>query len=132
MITKTRIMIVFFGCVTLAACGSDDDQTVVTAQDCERAVADALLSCVDDVGAAHTGCYERDGATCDDDAAVVTAALGAATDAVHEVCSDELVAAAGFGPMMTASAVARRVEASCRGEAVALAVRTFGGPQGAA
>lgn len=132
MYMMARVLILLFACAALAACGSDDDEAAATAQDCERAIADATLACVEDLGAVNGGCYGSDGSICGAGAAAVRAVLDEAAAAVRAVCSDELISAVGFGAMMTADAVAHRVEESCRSEAAALAVRTFGGPQGAA
>lgn len=116
----------------LAACG-DDDGTSGSPEVCRAAIAGALSQCVTELGTVYEGCYESAGELCGDDDAAVAAALVTAGESVKSGCpADSVVRSAGYGPVMTIDGLATRVAETCRGEATAVAVRTFGGPQGAA
>jgi hypothetical protein len=113
-------------------CG-DESGSGVEPLACEQAVSASLQDCVADVSAAIRLCYEASGALCDDDAESVAAALDTAAVAVATGCSDDAtVRAAEYGEVMTLDGLGERVGEHCRAEATSLAVRTFGGPQGAA
>lgn len=99
---------------------------------CEKAAGIALASCVKKVTKVQGTCYAAGGAACAGDDADVQKALAALATKVGKKCgSDAVVQAAGYGAM-TAAGLTARLQASCRTEALALASRTFGGPQGAA
>lgn len=121
------------GCLLLinSACGSDDD-VAITPQQCESESAAALLTCIDEASSAAAACYASTGRICADDEAATQAAVDAATEAVRASCSDDAVQQAGFGPLLTVAALEQRIATSCRSETASLAVRAFGGPQGAA
>jgi hypothetical protein len=126
-----RVRIVLFLCFLLAACGSDDD-VALTAADCEAAAGEAVLTCIEEVGAANAACAATDGATCPADDAAVALAVSAAGDEIRANCSDDTVRAAGYGALMDTDALALRIESSCLDETASLAARSFGGPHGAA
>lgn len=134
MTAKIRIWTATALLLTCAACGNNNGNAVAepSAAECERAAATALLACIDGASAADVACYDRDGAICVDGDSSLSAALDAAGQAVLAGCSDAAVRQADYGPEMTVGAVARRIQASCQAEASSLAVRTYGGPQGAA
>ncbi len=115
-----------------SGCGDDDVAGGSTAA-CESAVSTALDTCLAEVSTLYRGCYESAGTLCDLDDAGVDAALDRSGAALQAACaSDALVQAAGYGTEKSVAGLARQVAETCRAEATSLAVRSFGGPQGAA
>ena len=119
--------------ITFTACGDDGDDDGGSTAACVQAASAGLRDCVTALGDAYRACYEQSGELCDDADAAVVAALDAAGDAVQDGCtSAALVREAGYGAAMTTAGLAVRSREVCRAEASAVAVRAFGGPQGAA
>jgi len=117
--------------LALTACGDDDDANIDPAA-CERDAASALRACLYDASVAIAGCYLDGGAICTAADPEFAAALDTARDSVRSSCDDAAVQTAGYGPEMTAQALAERIAVSCSAESTSLAVRIYGGPQGAA
>jgi Pectinacetylesterase len=75
------------------------------------------------------GCYVDTGAACPQ--SDFDRYLDRMSAKVEAKCSDVDVQQLGYGPLLTVAAMTDRLREACRGEANALAARTFGGPQGA-
>src|SRR5262245_36008732 len=102
------------------------------AQRCERGVAAAVASCVGKVNARARRCYADTGAACPAADAAVGKAVAKLEATIGKRCPDAASAqAAGFGALVTPSAVVDRARESCLGQAATIAARTFGGPQAA-
>jgi hypothetical protein len=77
-------------------------------------------------------CYAETGGACAASDPSIAAAVARLEATIGARCPDTAsVQAAGFGAVVTPSAVADRGREACLGEAATLAARTFGGPQGA-
>ncbi len=119
--------------LSLAACSGDDDAAVVsTPAQCARSATEAVVECLGAMRTVISDCYAADGVICATDAPEMVAAMNDAEATVRADCTDDVVRGAGFGPQMTTDSLVRRIRTSCRTEAASLAVRSYGGPQGAA
>ena len=96
---------------------------------CERAIASRLGHCFYRVSKRVNGCYLDSGQPCPE------AELGRELDRlerrVRRRCTDADLQQLGYGPLFTVQTMVARLREDCRGEAEALAARTFGGPQAA-
>jgi hypothetical protein len=100
---------------------------------CERSAAAALRTCVKQASVALRQCHAAAGGGCAASDATMAPALARLESRVRRACPDGgTVQAVGWGPLLDAETLPPRFAESCRGEALALAARAFGGPQGAA
>ena len=115
---------------------STNTQTALAAIDpavrCERRAAIALVSCVKKLARQHARCYRTVGtANCAATDRQVRRVFDQLTNAVGPACDTVDVQNAGYGPSLNASNLISNLKTQCRAEALSLAVRSFGGPQGA-
>ena len=102
------------------------------AQRCEAGVAGALGSCVSRVNALARRCYAKTGAACAANDAGVARAVAMLERGITKSCAPDATAqAAGYGALVTTSALLDRAREACLGEAATIAARTFGGPHAA-
>ncbi|MGB5809593.1 MAG: pectin acetylesterase-family hydrolase [Polyangiales bacterium] len=93
---------------------------------CDVATATATQTCIADVNFAWQSCYADDDGPCADGDPEVEAALAALETTITNSCSDDEFLS------LTVSALVGRLQNSCRSEAMSLASRSYGGPEGAA
>ncbi|MEO8602292.1 MAG: pectin acetylesterase-family hydrolase [bacterium] len=106
--------------------------SIPDAAGCERAAASGLAECISERSAVLASCYQSGGHICasDDQASADVFALLAST--VAAACPDAAtVHAVGYGDQFTPAGLTTRLQEACSAESAALAVRSFGGPQGA-
>ncbi|MBM4243432.1 MAG: hypothetical protein FJ148_06395 [Deltaproteobacteria bacterium] len=97
---------------------------------CAKSIGRAIAACVSSVNNATRSCYLSTGDACPTGSGKVATALQRLTNRVLGNCSDAAtLAAAGFGPLVTATKLLDRLKAECVGQAATLAARTFGGPK---
>ena len=102
------------------------------ARRCERSVAAAVASCVTKVDARVRRCYADTGVACPAADPTIAAAVAKLEGAIGKGCPDGASAqAAGFGALVTPTAVVDRAREACLGQAATIAARTFGGPHAA-
>jgi Pectinacetylesterase len=118
--------------IVLLLAGAGSRAWAASPSGCERAAEQGLRTCVKRVSTALRRCQARQGIACINDAAVARELVGVA-QRIARGCPDvPTMQAAGWPPLLTPTALAERVTEACRGEAMALAARSFGGPHGAA
>jgi hypothetical protein len=118
--------------VALSILLTDSAIAASPAQRCERGVAAAVGSCVARVNARVRRCYAQTGSACAASDSGIATAVARLEATIGTACPDAASAqAAGFGAVVTPSAVVDRAREACLGEAATLAARTFGGPQAA-
>ena len=98
-------------------------------QACEKTISTGLARCFTRVSGRVNHCFLASGVSCP--AADFAPELERIARRVAARCSDDDVRQLGYGPLLTVEAMVDRLQEDCRGEAAALAARTFGGPQGA-
>jgi len=96
-----------------------------TPASCEAAAADATRTCLADVNQAWRSCYADTDGPCSADDEAIAAALSALDATVTASCED------GEFLSLSVGALVGRLQTSCASEAMSLASRSFGGPQGA-
>jgi hypothetical protein len=100
---------------------------------CERSASAALRACVKQAGVALQQCHGASGGGCAASGTAMATSLARLEARVGRACPDgATIQAVGWGPFLDAAALRSRLAESCRGEALALAARAFGGPQGRA
>src|SRR5262245_45117064 len=123
-----RILRFAFVPAVVAVCSAGAAHATAPAQRCEDAAAKAVRTCVTNVAAEVRKCYLDTGAACSTDNAKVTGALAKLATKVLDKCPDgAAVQAAGYGTLVTPSALVTRLGETCAGEPATLAARTFGG-----
>ena len=94
-------------------------------QSCAEAAASATQTCLADVNFAWETCYLDNDGPCADDDPIIASALLMLDATVSDNCTD------GEFLSLSVDALVGRLQTSCTSEAMSLASRTFGGPQGA-
>jgi len=122
-------------CLKLAICaaisgtaifGCDSSSGATTpSTSCADAAAGATQTCLSEVNAAWEACYENGDTACGADDPAVAAALDALESTVTASCTD------GELKSLDVTALVGRLQTSCASEAMSLASRSYGGPQGA-
>ena len=109
-----------------AAGGEGGTGGQVPALSCAGLAAAATETCLSQVNAAWQSCYSDAGGPCDEDDDTIESALASLSTSVAEGCEDR-----EFGDL-SVDALVERLQVACSSEALSLASRSYGGPQGAA